>query len=308
MTLVMGIDGGGSSVRVAVLDDRLAVLGQAQGAAVNPNLVGQSEAAARIQAAMREALAGAGLAAGQIEAVGAGVSGILASGLQGWLRDVAAAVTPQAAIAVCSDYEIALIGAHGRREGLLVLSGTGSLACGINAAGESALVGGWGYLLGDEGSGVWLGLAGLRAAARAADGLEASTRLLDVFLDRLGLAQPRDLVRWLHRPAGIPTAEVAALAPLVLAQAGEGDDAAGRIVAEAAAHLAAAARLVAARLGMDDPRVAFAGSLLTHDNVLSRALCRELELADLPQALYPPVVGAGLLACLTLGIDPHQGE
>ncbi len=308
MTLVMGIDGGGSSVRVVILDTRLSILGQSHGLAVNPNLVGQAQAAARIQAAMREALASAGLESARIEAVGAGVSGILAAGLGGWLRDVVAAVIPQAVITVCPDYEIALVGAHGRREGLLVLSGTGSLACGINAAGESALVGGWGYLLGDEGSGVWLGLAGLRAAVRSADGLESPTGLLIALLDTLALAQPRDLVRWLHRPAGIPTAEVAALAPLVLAQAEAGDDAAGRIVAEAAAHLATAARRVAACLSMVEPRIAFAGSLLTHDNLLSRMLCSELGLAELPQALHSPVVGAGLLACLSLGIDPHQGE
>ena len=75
-----------------------------------------------------------------------------------WLRNVLTSVLSHAQITVAPDYEIALIGAHGKRYGMLVLSGTGSVAFGIDASGESAHSGGWGYLLDDGGSGYWLGL------------------------------------------------------------------------------------------------------------------------------------------------------
>jgi N-acetylglucosamine kinase-like BadF-type ATPase len=195
------------------------------------------------------------------------------------------------------DNEIALVGAHGARRGAIVLAGTGSVAFAVNDAGEWAQAGGWGYLLGDEGSGWWLVLEALRATVRWSDGsqpeaAELAARMLAAF----GLARPVDVISWLyHQPP--PTRAVAERAPVVLAAAENGDPVAHDIVQRGVAALAASVRTAIARAGAA-PDIRFCGGLLTSDNALSRALCRELSLSHIPLPRYPAVVGAALLARL----------
>jgi N-acetylglucosamine kinase-like BadF-type ATPase len=293
---VMGIDGGGSAIRVMITTPDLTVCGQSDGPTANPGVVGFETATRTIQDAMRAALASADLSPGQIAAVGIGIAGAAAHHAAGWLREVAAAVTPDALIVPSADFEIALVGAVGRREGVLVLAGTGSLAYGVNAAGQSALVGGWGYLLDDAGSGYWIGIRALAAVARAADGRGPHTSLTPVLLEALDLAQPLDLVPWLYLSETARTRAVAQLAPLVLDQAADGDLVAQVIVTGAAAELTQAAHTVMRRLDMPAPDFAFAGGLLSGTNLLSESLCTALGLETLPVPYHPPVIGAALLA------------
>ncbi len=298
MTHLLGIDGGGSTVRVVICTPDLETMAQVTGETVNPSIVGREEAARRIQAAIHDALAAASLSPGAIGAACAGVAGAASSHSADWLHGVLSSVLPQTRITVSSDYEIALVGAHGKREGVLVLCGTGSLAYGVNAAGETALAGAWGYLIGDEGSGYWLGAQGLRAVARAADGRDQPTTLTAALLDALNLAQPLDLISWLYHSPTPRMREVAGLAPLVLRCAEAGDPIAWQIVEEGAAELALAAKSVLSRLGLPMQQVAFAGSLLRQQNFLSGLLCRKLGLPAIPQPRYSPVMGAALLAKL----------
>jgi N-acetylglucosamine kinase-like BadF-type ATPase len=292
--LYLGIDGGGSGLRVALADGDLNLYGQASGPAANPSAVGRGRAAAIIQAGIRAALGD--LSPESVAAVGIGVAGAAASHSADWLLEVVRAVLPQTRVAPSADYEIALVGALGQRLGLLVLAGTGALAYGVNSAGESVLVGGWGYALGDEGSGYWLGLEGLRAVLRADDGRGPETALTATLLSALGLGAARELIPWLYRGAASRPAQLAGLAPLVLAAARLGDPCAVEIVSRGADELALAAHAVLRRLALSAPRIAFAGGLLSAPNLLSESLCHLLGLGDLPQPLHPPVMGAVLLA------------
>jgi N-acetylglucosamine kinase-like BadF-type ATPase len=295
---VMGIDGGGSAIRAVIVTPDLTICGQSEGPTANPSVVGVDTAAATIQGAMRSALETAGLTADQIAAVGIGVAGAGAHHSADWLRGIVAAITPQAQIFPSSDFEIALVGALGQREGVLILAGTGSLAYGVNAAGDTALVGGWGYLLDDAGSGYWLGIRALEAVVRAADGRGPATILAPVLLGALDLPQALDLIAWLYRSPAARTREIAQLAPLVLDQATAGDPVAQAIVSKASDELALAARTVKRRLDMDAPAIAFAGGLLAGDTLLSQKLCAALGLESRPVPRHTPVIGAALLALL----------
>lgn len=293
--LYLGVDGGGSTVRAVVVDAALQVRGEASGPAVNPSALGRDEAAQRVIAAMRAALASAGAAPEQVRAVGIGVAGADAAYAADWLRAVVAAAVPGAQAVPSSDYEIALVGGHGARRGLLLLAGTGSLAYGVNAAGAAALAGAWGYLLGDEGSGYWLGAQGLRAVARMHDGRGRATALAPALLGALGLETAQALIPWLY--AAPRVSDVARLAPLVLACAADGDAVARGLVERAARELALAARAVRRRLGLDTSALpVFTGSLLTADNALRAEVCRLLGIGAPVTPRYPPVIGAALLA------------
>jgi len=292
---VMGIDGGGSTVRVVITTPELTLCGQASGPTANPSVVGHAAAADTIRTAMHSALRSAGLSPEQIAAVGIGIAGAAADHSGAWLQEVVTAVTPHARLALSADYETALVGALGQRYGVLVLAGTGSLAYGVDAKGESALVGAWGYLIGDEGSGYWLGKEGLRAAARALDGRGPLTSLTTALLSALGLSDRRDLVHWLYDDPGSHTREIAELAPLVLDQAAI-DPLAAAIIQRAADELIQAVEAVIRRLKMKSPEFAFAGGLLSGPNALTDAMCRALRLPAVPVPRYPPVIGAALLA------------
>jgi N-acetylglucosamine kinase-like BadF-type ATPase len=292
----MGIDGGGSQVRVVITTPDLTILSSAQGGSANPNSAGWDAAAQSIQETVWTALADARLGFGEIAAVGVGIAGTVTA--RDWVRATVSAALPTAALAIASDFEIALVGAQGERLGVLILAGTGSVAFGINEAGESAQVGGWGYLLGDEGSGYMLGLKALQAVVRAADGRDQPTRLTDAVLTTLQLGSPQDLIQWVYTPNR--TREIARLAPLVLNAVD--DPVAKRIVAESLDELLLAVQTVMRRLKMKSPAFAFAGGLLTESNPLSRGLCAALGLPSIPMPKYSPVIGAALLA-LTQEVD-----
>ena len=169
---------------------------------------------------------------------------------------------------VLSDAQLAHLGALGGAPGLLILAGTGSIVIGRAPGGRWGRAGGFGPLLGDEGSGFWLGRAWLRATSQGED-----------FLPARRLVQAKDAVR-----------RIAALAPSVLARAKRGDARARTIVREAQDHLASFARDVAGRLALPAPvSVSWAGSVL--DDAWFRAgVARALARAGVRARWQAPVM------------------
>lgn len=297
--LFLGIDGGGSNLRAVVVDANLVTVAQAhyEGSA-NPSSLGYDEASRRIRALIGQICAE--LPAGSVVyGAGIGVAGAAASHSRPWLAEVVGGVLPGTHVFPSSDFEIALVGAHGRREGVLILAGTGSVAFGVNAAGQTAQAGGWGYLIGDEGSGYWIGARALAAVTQAADGQGRATQLSELVLNSLNLQSALEIIPWLYRdtPAVVPA--VAALARHVLALA-ESDAVAAGILDSAAAALSHLSTTVRGRLGDMGLSVAFAGGLLSEPNPLSQRLCDRLNIVPFPTARYTPVVGAALLAKLMI--------
>ncbi|MBK8024342.1 MAG: hypothetical protein IPK19_23655 [Chloroflexi bacterium] len=289
----IGIDGGGSTLRVAAVDDSLRVLAQASRGTANPSSIGREAAAALIQEALREVV-------DQLEAppaaLGIGVAGASPVYADAWLRETVAGVLSDTPVATATDIEIALIGAHGARRGIIVVAGTGSVAFGVSANGEGVQVGGWGFLIDDAGGGYWIGMEALRHVARLADAGRPPDALSERLLERVGASQPQHIIPWVYRQPP-PVREIAALAPLVLDFAPE-EPAAAAIVERAAAALANLVALVRDRLHTVDESapVAFGGGLLTGDAPLARALTARLALPARPAPLYSPTIGAALLA------------
>lgn len=169
-------------------------------------------------------------------------------------------------VRVLSDAEAAMLGALDGRAGVLVLAGTGSIAIGRDARGRWARAGGLGPLVGDEGSGYWLGREWLRATAR--DG---------------GMLAARRLAR-----SPDPVARIAALAPRVVARARRGDPRARRIVSTGQAHLATLALAVARKLRLSPPvSVSWAGALLGN-GWFRRGVIRAVARAGVRARWHPP--------------------
>lgn len=137
-------------------------------------------------------------------------------------------------IVIVGDAEAALQDAFGSGPGILLVAGTGSMGWGRGQDGVLARCGGWGHLLGDEGSGYAIGAAALRASVQAHDGRRGATPVLSVVLQSTGVQAVDDLIGW---AASASKADVAALAPAIIELA-DTDPTAAEIVELAARDLA----------------------------------------------------------------------
>ena len=231
MVFFLGIDGGGTGCRAAVADASGRVLGEGRSGPAN---IASDLAGARdnILAATTQALAqavGAGAVAAELPALaaGLGLAGANAAGKAEALRRA----LPFARIKVETDAIAAVKGALGDRDGIVAALGTGSVFA-VQVGGQVRQIGGWGLVLGDEGSGAWLGRALLRQALLAADGFRAGTPLLDAVLRDHGGAEGVIAFSLAARPA-----DFARVAPEVIDSE---DPAARELVARATADIARA--------------------------------------------------------------------
>ncbi|MFD1271022.1 BadF/BadG/BcrA/BcrD ATPase family protein [Streptomyces kaempferi] len=213
---------------------------------------------------------------------------------------------PTDEVAVTSDAVTAHAGALGGGAGVVLAAGTGAVTVGIGEDGTFARVDGWGPWLGDEGSGAWIGRAGLRAALRSHDGRGPATALTAAAAERYG-----DLDRL---PATVghsanPARLTAAFAPLVAGAAADGDAVATEIMRDAAAALAEAVVAAARRAGGTRPLpVAVTGGLTGIGAPLMDPFAALLRASGLPLQVTPalgdPLHGARLLALDSAG--PHE--
>lgn len=241
--LFMGIDGGGSTCRARLRDGAGAVLGEAVGGSANVYL-DFAGALAAVRDCIGATLAAAGLpsdAGGRLR-VGLGLAGVSSPAIA---AEVAAALPGFAEVRVSNDAVTACLGAHGGADGGLVIAGTGSAGLAL-VGGREIVVGGRGFVLGDDGSGARIGLDAWRRALRAHDGLEPHTPFTRSLMARFG-DDPAAVIRW---GLAARSADYGAEAPACFAAAAGGDAVALSIVRGAAASLA---ELVAAvrRLGAD---------------------------------------------------------
>jgi N-acetylmuramic acid 6-phosphate etherase len=304
LTYVLGVDGGGTKT-IAWLGRPTAqggveVIGRGQAGPSNPRSVGLDQALAAIDAATSAAFTDGGLERQPVRAACLAVAGAGRDSEQRALRHWANAAKLADHVTVVHDAEPLLASSPRPGVGIALVAGTGSFAFGRNERGETARVGGWGYLFGDEGSGYAVGIAALRAAARSADGRGPRTVLIDALLEHFHLPAPQGLVAAVYDE---PTdrRRIAALAPVVCAAASAGDSTADEIVSLAAADLAAHVVTLATALRFDDPRfpLVLSGGLLIHGHVVRQRVLQTLalramnvEVVEVPE----PVRGALLLA------------
>lgn len=300
--LLLGLDGGGTKTIawLAPLDDaaNTVVLGRGQSGPGNPRAAGFGTAQANILAAIAAAFANANLPRQPVAAACFGLAGagraVEQQRISAWARDQQIADK----ILVTGDAEPVLAAASPDNTGIALICGTGSFAWGRSAAGQTARSGGWGYLLGDEGSAYWIAKAGLSAAMRAADGRGAATTLLEKFQEELNAKDPGEIIERIYSPE-MTRERLASLARVVFAAA-DSDAEARQIISDATRELAHMVTVLAARLQLPaNHALALAGGLLTNQRLPREGLLVELRrTGEHPStALIPdPVRGAVALA------------
>lgn len=297
MNFFIGVDGGRTRSTVTVTDAQGVELARVTGPAAVPRtaepLTGSDALVRSITSAMR--MAGLAPPASSLCCALAGAGALhVRESIAG--RLMAAGLATHAV--VVTDAEAALQDAFGNGPGLILISGTGSIAWGRAADGRTARAGGWGRMVGDEGSGFAIGIAALRAVMQAHDNRISATVLTERILDAVGSREAPALVDWSERAS---KADIAGFAPLVLVAAEEGDGCAAAITDGAAQDLARHVRVLVHGLGPweSTPRLAFGGGLLTRASTLRSAVVRAIERDEaviVNEAPLDPARGAGAIA------------
>ena len=200
-------------------------------------------------------------------------------------------------LGVGNDAEPALVGALADTEGYLLIAGTGSIAYARAESGASVRAGGWGHMLGDEGSAYWIAFQGIARGLRSSEGRDTPTAVLEAALDHFGLADPQALIPFVY--AHFDKARIASFAPRIAAMAAGGDSLAQAIMEQAAAELTALVVSVHRQLGsiVKRSRLALYGGLLEKNAELSMAVADRIAMAVPGMVIVKPAGDAQAGAC-----------
>lgn len=247
---VIGLDIGGTKTRGVRFEDGTVVADESVGSSNVQNV-------SREEAALHLAELFARIGGGTVARVYAGAGGIDTDEDAAALAALIAPHVPGARITVVHDSRL-LLAAGGASTGVAVIGGTGSAAWGRNSRGEEARAGGWGYLLGDEGSGYWLGREAVRHSLRRMNqGLEPD-ELTTALLASCGVDDPNKLIALFHSP-DTGRRYWAERARLVVDAAAAGHTASQTLVDQAGRDLAALALQTVRKLGIDGPVILGSG-------------------------------------------------
>lgn len=304
--LVLGVDGGGTKSLGLLTDADGAVLARGLVGGSNQNVIGTDAAAANLAALILSCCREAGRSPGEITAAVVGLAGAGAGHERTLLVEaIHKSLTPSGGgsvpVTIETDARIALEGAFAGGPGVVAIAGTGSIVIGKTPKGEIRRVGGWGRVLGDEGSGYYLGLRAIKALTLEFDGRGTAGSLRESLAARFDWTTRESVIASVYRG----NLDIPSIAPLVIDAATAGDAVGLSILQDAAALLADQVGVIVRELGASEPAgVVFIGGLIDHTALYARVL-RDAIIAACPRAevrppLHPPAYGAVLMALAQL--------
>ncbi|MED1780624.1 BadF/BadG/BcrA/BcrD ATPase family protein [Brevibacillus fortis] len=294
----IGIDGGGSKTKAAICNEAGQVQAIAAGESSNP----LSRSWGDVEATLRQLIDAVRIKAGAKEEEVAG----LFIGLGGADRPQIKERLQHAfadewgeRLLIDNDVIAALYAGTWGQPGVVLLAGTGSIACAFSKEGTRHRVGGWGYLIGDEGSGFDLGKKAAIAVMREYDGRGESTVLTRLFMDYYGVERPDELISLIYGGSN-PRMELAKTSQLVEQAAALGDPVANALIIQAVEDLLELADACLKKVQKPVP-IVLAGGLLTASTILREQLVARASFQTVIPTV-PPVVGALVAAVTQLGL------
>jgi N-acetylglucosamine kinase len=297
----IGVDGGGTKTMGVIAGEDAKVIANSEVGSTNHHSNPLEVVRGNLGTLIATLLKAAKAQPDQVDTICLGMAGVDRPEDKPLIKGIIAESLPSAQCIPVNDGIIALVGGAEKPVGIIVIAGTGSIAFGFNAAGQSARAGGWGHVLGDEGSGYVLGLRALRSVVRAYDGRTEPTKLHDIVLRHLDIERPEQLLAWIKK-VNAGKAEIGSLSRLVFDAFDEGDATAAAIIREEAAELADAARAVARKLfpSSSDFEIVVGGGNLrkceTYFDAFQKEVATRLPGVSVIHPRREPVEGAVLYA------------
>ncbi len=301
MAYFLGVDGGASKTAAIVTDEGGTALGTGLAGGSNHLRVGIEAATRNIERAVNIALVEAGMPIREVEYAYCGIAGSDHPDHHERVVDALKVFFPRGNFIVDTDARIALTGAVGFDSGVVIIAGTGSVAFGRNLEGGEARAGGWGPIIGDEGSGYAMARDGLAAIVRAYDGRNPKTIMSDILCRDYGMCNPGDLPRFVYATT-TRTDDIARFGKMVIEAASGGDAVANQIIERAGHELGQCVLAVARRLALtNDPfPVAYVGGAFHAGDLLldpmRKVINAEARGAHVGPPLHTPVEGAAMMA------------
>ena len=275
---LIGIDGGGTHSRLLACDSSGRVLGHCVGKSTNVESNSVQCVLANLKEILGQFLEESGCALEDCQGLCLGTAGVDTEKSLLEVNHIVKQLHFPCRTLIVNDAEIALAAETKGEPGVLLISGTGSIGYAVNRQGRDCRVGGYGYLVGDEGSAYWISRKAIQYILRRYDQTGEKPEMFERMRTAMGIREIDQLVDFVYRSN---KAEVARLALCVVCAFDEGDEMARRIMKEAAQHLSAMALALGRRLGMGDARypLVFSGSMLTRTPWLMDEVTREVRQA-----------------------------
>ena len=245
---VLGIDAGGTKTVCQLADASGRIVGESRGPGANLQAAGELDVEKTLHRLMDEVMGR--LDNARLGAICVGMAGVDRPGDAEIVRGIMRRIGQSARVLIVNDALVALEAGAPAEPGVVIIAGTGSISYGRNARGQAARAGGWGYVLGDEGSGYWIGRHALRAVVREADRRGPRTLLTPRALAHFGVKRPQDLIHEIYY-GGMRPGAIAALASEVHAAFADGDAVAAGILEVGVRELVASASSVVTRLQLE---------------------------------------------------------
>lgn len=308
--IILAVDGGGTATRSLAIDSTGRVRGEGRGGPSNHILAPMDVVRTSLRDAIRGALEASGLQSDTVRCLSLGTAGIGPGGLgKEPIEELAREIMPGAMVTATGDMVIAFHGAIMEGYGVVANAGTGSVVYGVSPSGAERQVGGWGHILGDEGSAYDIAVRGLRAGARHFDGRASFTALVDRMPEALDVSDYIQVAFKLYG-ANLSREEIAALARVVANAAKEGDTASQEILKTAGEELALAVAVAICELGMDETQtpVSYVGSVFDAGEWITRpfaeAVATRCPMARVAPPKFPAIIGAFVLGTREAGWKP----
>lgn len=277
MKYIMGIDGGGTKTKLLLTDASGRLIFEEEGGPSNINVTGYESVKQVLGEMVLRALNKTGAVPSDCLSLCMGATGAGRKTEKEKIKEIFKTLGFECQITITDDATIALYGGLGGKAGIMVISGTGSICLGRNNEGRIYRCGGWGHIIGDEGSGYDIGRNILISIMRGFDGREPQSAMTPMVLKHLSLDNPEELVEYVYR-RGISKKEIAALAVFADAGCEVKDAAAMKIIERSAEEIHCAVVTVINKLGFTGKvEVCVGGGVLTKSKFLRESFTRLLN-------------------------------
>ena len=296
MKYIISIEGGGTKSKSVIQDLEDKSVFEIEGKATNPNAVGFDAAVKNLLKNIFDCTTKAWADKNNIEVIVIGTAGAGNSESAEKIRiKISESLSEKTKILVTSDAEISIEGAFAGSPGIIVIAGTGSAVFGKDKSGKILRAGGYGRLIGDEGSGFSIAKKGLNLVAKYYDGLAENSQLISIVKNLYSISDKNSLLQFVYKD----NFDVASFAPTVL-QAAENDLNCKKILLEEAELLAIQTKVICDQMNSNSQKIALIGSLVENENIYSKLLKEKIKelvpSAEFVKPQFTPVEGGILIA------------
>ena len=302
MNYVLAVEGGGTKTNSVIADENGNIIAKSTTGPSNFLIVGFEKACENIIQGLQDCINNSKINTSDIKVAMLGLTGAGRKLDQDNMRKAFKDYSTSKgftfnSIIVDSDARISLEAAFPNKPGMILISGTGSIMFGKDGQGNLYRVGGWGRILGDEGSGFYIGKKGLISSIKQIDGRGEKTLLFDLISEKYNLNSLETIIKSIYTD----NFDIAKIAPLVFEAAEKDDKIAKEILDEAADELLLHIETMLKKVNFDDKiGLSFVGSIITNDNYIRRKIVNyinsNLKQIELIDSNNEPIYGAIVMA------------